>query len=226
MLKKRKFFWLGILFLLLIGAGWGYYQFQKPHESAAGERANVTIEADSLYAQYASNFTRNHYEVWMVDYPGFGKSTGTLSEKIMYGDAALLYQMARSQFSKDSILIYGKSLGSGIASQLASVKDCKRLILETPYYSIDALMNHYAFIYPAAMMAKYHFPTYQYLRQVEVPVTLIHGTGDEIIPFSQSTRLKSEIPSVQLVSIKNGKHNNLSDIPFFHQQLDSLLNAP
>jgi|GEM_PF-568818 hypothetical protein len=55
MLKKRKFFWLGILFLLLIGAGWGYYQFQKPHESAAGERANVTIEADSLYAQYASN---------------------------------------------------------------------------------------------------------------------------------------------------------------------------
>ncbi|HVV02762.1 MAG TPA: hypothetical protein VHC96_01005 [Puia sp.] len=55
MLKKRKFFWLGILFLLLIGAAWGYYLFQKPHESAAGERANVRIEADSLYAQYASN---------------------------------------------------------------------------------------------------------------------------------------------------------------------------
>ena len=55
MLKKRRFFWLGILFVLLIGAGWGYYLYQKPHESAGGERASVTIEADSLYTQYAGN---------------------------------------------------------------------------------------------------------------------------------------------------------------------------
>lgn len=55
MLKKRKFFWLGILCLLLIGAAWGYYLYQKPHQSAAGESANVTIEADSLYAQYSNN---------------------------------------------------------------------------------------------------------------------------------------------------------------------------
>jgi hypothetical protein len=55
MLKKRKFFWSGILILLLIGAGWGFYLFQKPHRSAAGEKTNIIIEADSLYAQYASN---------------------------------------------------------------------------------------------------------------------------------------------------------------------------
>ncbi len=108
----------------------------------------------------AVNFTRNKYEVWMMDYPGFGKSTGKLTEQIMYDDAATLYQMARARFSKDSIIIYGKSLGTGVASQLASVKDCKRLILETPYYSIEALMKHYAFIYPVSLMAKYHFPNY------------------------------------------------------------------
>jgi len=55
MLKKRKFFWLGILLLLLAAAGWGYYQYQRPHQSAAGETANVTIPADSLYAQYAGD---------------------------------------------------------------------------------------------------------------------------------------------------------------------------
>jgi hypothetical protein len=55
MLKKRKFFWSGLLFVLLIGVGWGYYLYQKPHQSAAGERANVRIEADSLYSQYARN---------------------------------------------------------------------------------------------------------------------------------------------------------------------------
>jgi len=55
MLKKRKFFWWGILLLLLIAAGWAYYQYQRPRQSAAGESANVTISADSLYAQYAND---------------------------------------------------------------------------------------------------------------------------------------------------------------------------
>jgi hypothetical protein len=58
MLKKRKFSWWGILLLLLLAAGWGYYQFQRPHQSAAGETANVTIGADSLYAQYAGDEKR------------------------------------------------------------------------------------------------------------------------------------------------------------------------
>lgn len=55
MLKKGRFFWSGTLCFLLIAAGWGYYLYQKPHESAAGDRANVTIEADSLYSQYSGN---------------------------------------------------------------------------------------------------------------------------------------------------------------------------
>src|SRR5258707_15867786 len=55
MLKKRKIFWLGILLLLLVIAGWGYYLYQKPHQSAAGETANETITADSLYVQYAAD---------------------------------------------------------------------------------------------------------------------------------------------------------------------------
>jgi hypothetical protein len=55
MLKKRKFFCWGILLLLLLAAGWGYYQYQRPHQSAGGETANVTIGADSLYAQYAGD---------------------------------------------------------------------------------------------------------------------------------------------------------------------------
>ena len=55
MLKKTKFFWLGILLTILITLAWGYYMYHKPHQSAAGETANVSITADSLYTQYASN---------------------------------------------------------------------------------------------------------------------------------------------------------------------------
>ena len=179
------------------------------------------------YARFASNFTKNNYEVWMMDYPGYGKSTGKRTEQIMYEDAKNLYKMARARFAKDSIIIYGKSLGTGVASYLASVKDCKRLILETPFCSIESLFSHYAFIYPVNWMSKYHFPTYLNLEKVDAPVTIFHGTSDEVIPYSQSKRLmKIAKAGAELITIEKGEHNNLNDYPLFHQKLDSVLQQP
>ncbi len=186
-----------------------------------GNRKNI-----ERYAPFAVNFTRNNYEVWMIDYPGFGKSTGKRTEKIMYADAALLYKMARTRFSKDRIIIYGKSLGTGLAAQLASVRDCKRVILETPYYSMDALVKHYAFLYPVEWMTKFHFPSYKYFKNIEAPITLFHGTKDEVIPYRQAVRLARENPGVNLITIEKGKHNNLNESSLFHRQLNSLLQIP
>ncbi len=191
-----------------------------------GNRKNI-----ERYARYAGNFTKNNYEVWMMDYPGFGKSTGDRGEQIFYADAAILYKMARARFSKDSIIIYGKSIGTGIASQLASERDCKELILETPYYSIDALFSHYAFMYPVSWMTKYHFPIYKYFEKIEVPITIFHGTNDEVIPYSQAEMLMepwNETYSLtrKLVTIEKGKHNNLNDSPLYQQELDKILQFP
>ena len=186
-----------------------------------GNRRNI-----ERYASYAVNFTRNKYEVWMIDYPGFGKTTGKRTEETMYADAAMIYKMARSKFSKEHIIIYGKSLGTGVATQLASVSDCKRVLLETPYYSIDALLKHYAFIYPVSWMSKFHFPSNQYIKKIESPVTLFHGTKDEVIPYKQAVRLAKENPGVQLVTIEGGRHNNLNDSPVFQQQLNAILQLP
>jgi len=186
-----------------------------------GNRRNI-----ERYASYAVNFTRNKYEVWMIDYPGFGKTTGKRTEETMYADAAMIYKMARSKFSKEHIIIYGKSLGTGVATQLASVSDCKRVLLETPYYSIDALLKHYAFIYPVSLMSKFHFPSNQYIKKIESPVTLFHGTKDEVIPYKQAVRLAKENPGVLLVTIESGRHNNLNDSPVFQQQLNSILQLP
>jgi alpha-beta hydrolase superfamily lysophospholipase len=184
-----------------------------------GNRNNI-----ERYASYAAAFTRNNYEVWMMDYPGFGKSTGKRSEEILYSDALIFYKMARARFAEDSIILYGKSLGSGIASQLASIRNCKRLILETPYYSIDALASHYAFIYPISLMIKYHLPTNEYMESIKMPVTLIHGTNDEVIPYSNSKRLLPLAPAgSELVTIQKGRHNNLYDFPLYQQKVDSLL---
>ena len=186
-----------------------------------GNRMNI-----ERYAPFAINFTRNHYEVWMIDYPGFGKSRGKRTEQIMYDDAITFYKMARARFSKNNIIIYGKSIGTGVAAQLASVRDCKRVILETPYYSIDALMKHYALVYPVSWLTKYHFPIFSYFKKIEVPITLLHGNKDEVIPYKQAERLANENPGVELVTIDKGKHNNLNDFPTFHQRLDELLQLP
>ena len=176
------------------------------------------------YAGFADIFTKQGYEVWMEDYPGFGKSTGERTEQKMYEQGLQVQKMAAAKYGKDSIIIYGRSLGTGIASYLASVKDCRRLILESPYYSMEALFRHYAFIYPVNWMCKYHFSTYQYLQNVDAPVTIFHSTNDEVIPYKQSKRLlKLAKPGAELVTLEKTKHNTVNESPLYHQKLDSVL---
>jgi alpha-beta hydrolase superfamily lysophospholipase len=184
-----------------------------------GNKMNVTH-----YAEFAENFTKNGYEVWMPDYPGFGKTTGELSEKKLYDEALLAYKLAIVKFKADSIIIYGKSFGTGIASQLASIRDCRRLILETPYYSMPALFGSYAPIYPTSFLSKFKMPINEYVKEVTAPVTIFHGTDDEIIPYSVAEKLKPVLkPGDEFITIEKGKHNNLNDFKLFHQKIDSLL---
>jgi alpha-beta hydrolase superfamily lysophospholipase len=176
------------------------------------------------YAPFASNFTKNDYEVWMMDYPGYGKSTGKRTEQALYDNALELYKMARAVVSKDSIIIYGKSLGTGIATQLASVRDCKRLILETPYYSFTAVASRYLFIYPLNWLLHFRFPIYEYMPNVTAPITIFHGTDDEVIKYSNANRLKPLLKKGdEFMTIEGGHHNDLYQFKDVEQKLDSVL---
>lgn len=226
----------------------GYkYDFRQPHrdinmkldsvsnlnviEFIAGDSARGVVlyfhgnkKNISWYAKYADNFTKHGYEVWMIDYPGYGKSTGRFTEEDLYRYAEALYQMARVRFTSDSIIIYGKSMGTGIAAELASTHLCKQLILETPYYSFTELGKHYLPIYPVEKMLHYKMPTYHFLADVKVPVTIFHGTDDWIIPYSNAIKLKPMLKSTdKFITIDGGSHNDLNNYPLFHQKLDSLL---
>jgi uncharacterized protein len=184
-----------------------------------GNRKNI-----AWYEKYARNFTRNSYEVWMIDYPGFGKSTGKFAEQRLYDYALQVYKMARSRFIPQRIILYGKSLGSCIAAELAAVRDCKYLILETPCYSMSSLISHFLPIYPVRQMLHYHFPTNEYLTQVNAPVIIFQGNDDGIVPYSNASKLKEVLkPADEFITIDQGQHNNLNDFPAFHQKLDSLL---
>lgn len=175
------------------------------------------------YAAFTEPFTRSGYDVWMVDYPGYGKSTGKRSEQVLYQDALFVYEQATRQAPTSNIIVYGRSIGTGIASYLAAHRPCRQLVLETPYYSIDALARHYFPVYPVMPLTKYSFPIHAYLSQVSVPVTLLHGTEDEVVPYKHSVRLKKEHPNVALVTIPGGRHNNLNEFPSFQQALQQLL---
>ena len=177
------------------------------------------------YAKFADIFTKNGYEIWMPDYPGFGKSRGELTEKNLYQTASLTFKLANEKYPGDKIIIYGKSLGTGIASQLASVKNCRFLILETPYYSIPDLFSCYVPIYPTGIISKYEIPTNKYLPKVKSPVIIFHGTADEVIPYRCSVKLKSVLkPTDEFISIRGGRHNNLSDFDTLKKKINNLLN--
>ena len=184
-----------------------------------GNKRNI-----SWYAKYIPYFTRHGYQVLMIDYPGFGKSTGKLTEQKLYDWALQVYKIARKRFPADSIIIYGKSMGTGIAAQLASTRDCKRLILETPYYDFPAVVSHYLPIYPAKWMLHYQIPTYQYLQHVTAPITIFHGTKDRVVTYKNSKRLLPFLKSTdELISIEGGSHNNLYRYNETVNKLDSVL---
>jgi hypothetical protein len=184
-----------------------------------GNKGNVI-----RFAKYATNFTKNGFEVWMPDYPTYGKTTGKLTEENMYAQAKEVYKLAHSKFSADSIFVYGRSLGSGVAAYISAKEDCAGLILETPYYSIPDLFSSYAPIYPTNRMSHFKFPVGEYLKEVKAPITIFHGTSDQTIPYREAKNLKKVLKQGdEFITIENGTHNNLNDFPLFHEKLDSAL---
>ncbi len=176
------------------------------------------------YARFVASFTSKGYEVWMPDYPGFGKSTGERTEQKLYTIAYEVQKMAAVKYPAESIIVYGKSLGTAIAAYVASVKPSQRLILETPYYSIPSLFQSYAFMYPASVMSNYKLPTHEFLADVKVPVAIFHGTGDWVVPYRSGVRLKKMLkPGDVFIKIPEGSHNNLNESPIYRKSLDSLL---
>lgn len=195
----------------------------KPAKGAVlyfhGNKKNI-----AHYAGYASYFTSREFEVWMPDYPGFGKSTGELTEDLLHEFARQTYKLARSRYASDSIFIYGKSLGTGVAAQLATNSATKSLILETPYYSIHSLFSRYLPIYPVSRMIHMEFPTYQYLPRVLAPILIVQGTDDGVVPYSNASRLKPLLKAGdRFVTIEGGSHNDLTQYDQYQKSIDSVL---
>lgn len=177
------------------------------------------------WGHLASDFIdQTGWNIWMVDYPGFGKSTGHVtSESQLRAIAEKVFEEAVKQNPGKKVIIYGRSLGSGIASQLAVGKSIQGLILETPFYNVEAMAKNIFPLVPG-FLVRYKLASNKHLQNITVPLLVIHGTADEIVPFEQGKRLFDEHSGAKkFIQIDGGDHNSLDETPLFWPALRDFL---
>jgi uncharacterized protein len=176
------------------------------------------------WGEVADSFTARGYDLFIFDYRGYGKSNGKIaSEHQLIDDGARAYRYVNERYPPQDIVIYGRSLGTGLAAQIALRHPPKMLILETPYVSLKDLTSRF-YPYVPGFLLRFPLRTDLALPQIKSPVYLIHGTADEVVPYDSSEKLLPLIQSPkELVTIPNGEHNGLRLTPIYNAALDRFL---
>jgi uncharacterized protein len=175
------------------------------------------------WGEIASTYTNMYYDVFFLDYRGYGKSEGEISsQKEIYEDVQSAYNEMKLKYAEDKITILGYSIGTGPAAYLASQNHPKRLILQAPYFSLEDMMQ-IKFPFLPSFLLKYKFETNQYLPNCKMPITIFHGNKDGVIPYSSSLKLKPLLkPSDTLITLDNQGHNNMSANDIYLKSIEIL----
>jgi len=178
----------------------------------------------SLWGYEAEPVTRLGYDVLMYDYPSFGKSTGHLSSDNLFSDATFLLKWLQEKQPNTPVILYGRSLGTGIAAKLASEDtSIAKLILETPYFNMSTMAQTFVGIYPMSLILRFKIRTNKYLKEITCPIYILHGDSDELIPFRQAKRLAKKNKLVDFTIIKGGTHNDLPLHKQFREKIFEIL---
>ncbi len=176
------------------------------------------------WAKYAKDFFRYKYDVVLVDYRGFGKSTGKRSEKDMHKDMQFVYDTLAVQYTEHHIIVYGRSLGSGFAAKIASDNKPRYLILDAPYFSFTKVIERFLPFLPMRFLLRFHLRTDKWIRHVNCHTYILHGTKDWLIPISNSIKLQAINPAkITLIRIEGGGHNNLPSFNKYHNFVRDIL---
>lgn len=172
----------------------------------------------------ASAYTDLNYDVFIVDYRGYGKSEGHISsERQVFDDMQLMYDELKKNYSEDKIIVLGYSIGTGPATKIASDNNPRLLILQAPYYSLTDMMKHFYPIIPAFIL-KYKFETYKYIQKCKMPVVIFHGKQDEVIYYGSSLKLKEHFKNADtLITLDEQGHNGMTDLPQYRSEIQRIL---
>ncbi len=165
------------------------------------------------------------YDVLVMDYRTYGKSKGKLSEEALYLDGQKCYEYLLDRYDEKDITVYGRSLGSGIASKIAAQNNPRRVLLESPFYSIADVAKTRFPIFPVGKLLKYRLPNHEHLGRFNGPIAIFHGTEDYVVPYRSGSKLAEKVNNgnVELFAVEGGGHNNLIEFPAYRDAVEAFL---
>lgn len=157
--------------------------------------------------------------LYLMNYRGYGGSAGSPSEAALHNDALSLYDMARANHA--DIVVVGRSLGTGIAVRLAAQREVSRLVLVTPYDSLQELAASQFPLFPVRWLLGDKYESHRHASSVTAPTTIVLAEHDEVIPRASTERLFTRFtPGVAKLTVVPGTgHNTVSSHPLYLELL-------
>jgi len=139
-----------------------------------------------------SEMKGNGYDVFIPDYRSYGKTEGQLiNDAQMLEDAHKAFEYLATKYKPENIIVVGYSLGTGMAAFVASQASIKHLLLIAPFTSLTDIKNQYLWFTPDFLL-RFKLNTEKHLKNVDCPISIIHGTNDQIVPFKFSKEMESQ----------------------------------
>jgi len=163
------------------------------------------------------------HTMFLVNYRGYGGSSGSPSESALFQDAINIYDKLDKEY--DRISVIGRSLGSGVATYLAAHRKVDKLVLVTPYDSVVNVARARFPIYPISFMLKDRFDSLQWVKQIDSQTIILIAEFDEVIPTRHAHNLAAAFPPNQLTVeiLSAASHNTVSDQPRYMEILEDFL---
>jgi len=189
-----------------------------------GNAGNISHRLDSLRI-----FNRLGLATLIIDYRGYGRSGGRISEKGTYLDAEAAWQYLTKTRGIDpqQIVVFGRSLGGAVAASLAAEHPPAGLILESVFTSVpDMAAKLYPFL-PVRLLSRFSYDARRAVREVACPVLIVHSPEDDIIPFENGLALFAAAGEPKSFLQIRGTHNEgfLASGPLYYEGLDDFISA-
>ncbi len=183
-----------------------------------GSLANWFVNTD--------DYRRLNFDLFMIDYRGYGKSTGRIaSQAQLQADVRAAWDGIAPLYAGKRRVVYGRSLGTGLAAMLAADVQPELTVLVSPYFSMqDLARTHYPWV-PSTVL-RYPLHTDDALPRIRGAVLLMHGERDTLIPPDNSLRLQALLPRARLLRVPQAAHNDMQDFPVYRDGLAAALKAP
>lgn len=186
------------------------------HEQPESKQVILWLHGNAENIGYGLNHLRTlaklGVNILAVDYRGYGKSEGKPNESGVYhdADAAYDYLVKERHFRPDDIIVYGHSLGGAVGVNLASRRPCGGLIVASSFTNARAMTREIFALPLVGHLVKSKFDSEKRIRNVHVPILIVHGTRDDVVPFAMGQKLFDAAPEPKrFYRMEGGGHNDL-----------------